>query len=163
MKKNDNTPDIESTEMGTIVMHTPELTLTIDPMDDRVTVEAGGKTEAMTVQAFCDDVLNRVRGTEKDYLDSCKAYAETIIKVIRDKVEELGGEWNLPTLWNQDEMDVGNAWGGLPKTIYLDTEGKPRLVLDVEGEEHEEPLTPATINVSDLKRLKEMLDRPIDD
>ena len=156
---------------GSVIVDAPELTLSINTLADRVEVKGEDFYKEMTVEQFYEDlktlyVLNRVRETPKATLEKAsETYANEVVDIMRQSLKEKGGEWNLPSMWNEDEITVGEPpTTALPKTLYLDSQDNVMVSCEtVEMGECDEMVKYPTLSVGDIDRLADILERPIDE
>lgn len=151
----------------------PETSLTVDGIkrlaiingvDGQVTIPLSELWEMLNQRV----VLKRVRSSvaKSAYETSACNYADQLVKEIVDDLRERGREWDLPSVYGEDDITIGDpAVTALPKTLYLDNNDRLHLVcVDVNtDEEMTELVKYPALSIEDIEFLKELLDRPLDD
>ena len=124
---------------------------TLDNLSKRQTAKSGtAKAVAITKQEM--DVA-----TER--------YCEQVIESMTSKLETLGGEWDLPSNFQSDEILVGDPrLALLPQTLYLDNNKRLHVVcIDEDNVTYTELVSYHTLSVNDIQKLNSLLDKPIEE
>lgn len=124
---------------------------TLDNLSKRQTAKSGtAKAVAITKQEM-DNATER--------------YCEQVIENMTAKLETLGGEWDLPSNFQSDEILVGDPRIVLlPQTLYLDHNKRLHIVcIDEDNVTYTELVSYHTLSVNDIQKLNYLLDKPIEE
>lgn len=138
----------------------------IETEDERVNVPLSQFWQSMTSLA----VLNRVRKGTQARLDALKTqmqtvdalYREELTEQLKKKVEDVGGEWNLPSEWEEDMIPIGDPVIVVrPTTLYV-SNGRLFVNCEDDMEETYQPLVETLDSVA-IEKLMELMERPIEE
>ena len=137
----------------------------IETEEERVNVPLSQFWQSMESLA----VLNRVRKGTRARLDALKTqmqtvdalYREELTEQLKKKVEKVGGEWDLPSEWDEDMIPIGDpAIVVRPTTIYV-SNGRLFVNCEDDMEDTYQPLV-GTLDSVAIEKLMELMERPIE-